>query len=153
MKEYVHICKGVDPVADAFSGTATSDVVNMSRHALALGIISKGVGASGTSVVTVDACDDVTPTNTTAIKFYYQTVTSTDVHSALTLAATTGFTTTAGSSQRYLIYVPASHLAASGYQYLRVVCTESVNSAVMGSIDILLLEPQYGEETQPTRLT
>ena len=47
----MHLVKGIDPVADAFSGTVTSDVVECWGGGV-LFVVYKGVGATGTSTCT-----------------------------------------------------------------------------------------------------
>ena len=85
-----HLVKGLDPVADAFAGTKYTDVVDFKNHNIVEFYIYKGVGTTGTSTVTVEACDDTTPSNTTAVTFRYQAITSGDTHGALTAATTAG---------------------------------------------------------------
>lgn len=143
----LHFVKGLDPVADALSGTVGSDVVDVSNHGTALFVIYKGVGATGTSVVTVEACDDVTPSNTTAVPFSYKAITSTDVQGAVTAAAAAGFTLTAGSSQIYAVQVDTQELASAGYKYVRLKAVESVDSPVLAGILIALAQPKFGGST------
>lgn len=140
----LHFIKGLDPVADAFAGTVASDVVDLSNHQSALFILHKGVGATGTSTITVEACDDIVPTNTTAVPFYSKNITSTDVQGAVTPRAATGFVTTAGSSQMYAIQVHAEELANVGYRYVRLKAVEVVDSPVLGGIAIALCNPRFG---------
>jgi hypothetical protein len=146
----MHFVKGLDPVADAFSGTVGSDVVDVSEHGAVLFLVYKGVGATGTSTITVEACDDVTPSNTTAVPFYYKAITSTDIQGAMTAATTAGFTTTAGSSQMYAVQVSAQELASAGYKYARLKAVEVVDSPVLGGIAIALLNPKYGGSASNT---
>lgn len=140
LSESTHLVKGLDPVADAFSGTVYSDVVNMEGAAGVRFIIHVGVGATGTSTFTVQACDDTTPSNRTAVAFWYKEITSGDTDAALTAATTSGFTSTAGSSKIIVIDVPASAIASTGYGYVQLKAVESVNDPVLGGI---LIE-QYG---------
>lgn len=129
----LHMFKGLDPVADAFTGTVYSDIVEC-LGAGVLFVIYKGVGATGTSTITVEACDDTTPTNSTAVAFRYRTCTTGDTWGSWTEATTTGFTTTAGSSQLYQIVVPAAELASEGYGYARLAAVEVVDNPVLGGI-------------------
>jgi hypothetical protein len=147
-----HPVKGLDPVADAFAGTVSSDVVNMKRHAHVTFLVYKGVGTTGTSTITVEACDDVTPSNTSAIPFHYRAYTSGDTPGTLTAAASTGFATTAGSSQLYVIEVDNKALSDSGYNYVRLKAVEVVDSPVVGAILILLSEPRYGQDVQASAI-
>lgn len=152
MNDYNKLVKGLDPVADAFSGTVYSDVVSMKNNNVIEFIIYKGVGTTGTSTITVEACDDTTPSNTSAVPFNYQAITSGDTAGAYTAATTAGFTTTAGSSQLYSIKVNAEALNASGYGYIRLKAVEVVDSPVLGGILINLTEPRHNQAVQPTAI-
>lgn len=138
----LHAVPVLYPVADAFSGTVNTDILEVDAEGV-LFVITKGVGTTGTSTITVDACDDVTPTNTTAVAFMYRTSTTPDTWSAWTQATTTGFTTTAGSNQMYEIYCDASELGAEGYAYARLTAVEVVDAAVLGGVNAYLINPNY----------
>lgn len=140
-----HIVTGLDPVADAFSGTVVSDIVNLSQYGSVAFVVFYGVGATGTSTITVEACDDVVPTNVSAIPFHYRRYTSADTEGAITAAAAAGVATTAGSSQRYVVEVSAQALAASGYKYVRLKMVEVVDSPVLGGILIILGRARYSQ--------
>lgn len=148
----LHFVKGLDPVADAFSGTVYSDVVDMSNHGSCLFLVYKGVGTTGTSTITVEACDDFVPTNNIAVPFYSKSITSTDIQGEMVERTDAGFTTTAGSSQIYAIQVDAGQLAASGYKNVRLKCVEVVDAAVLGGIAIALAEPRYGGSATATEI-
>lgn len=141
LTEKAHIINGLAPVADAFAGTINSDVVDVSEaHGLTF-VVWWGVGATGTTVVTVQACDDVTPTTTSAVAFKYQRVSNhqtSDVPGAVTAAAAAGFTTVAGSNQLYFVHVDPAVLAATGYRYARLHAVESVDSPLLGGILVVL---------------
>jgi hypothetical protein len=148
----LHFIKGLDPVADAFSGTVTSDIVDMANHQSAIFIVYKGVGTTGTSTITVEACDDVSGTNATAVPFFSKSITSTDIQGAMTARAAAGFATTAGSSQIYVIQVATEQLAATGYQFVRLKAVEVVDSPVLGGIAIALAGPRFGGSTTATEI-
>jgi hypothetical protein len=148
----LHYIKGLDPVADAFSGTVTSDVVDLANHQSALFLVYKGVGTTGTSTITVEACSDFSATAVTAIPFYSKSITSNDVQGDLTARAAAGFTTTAGSSQIYEIQVAAEALAATDYHLVRLKAVEVVDSPVVGCIAITLAGPRFGGSTTATEI-
>jgi len=159
MMESRHFVKGLDPVADAFAGTVNSDVVSLRGYDNVLFIVHVGVGVTGTSTLTVEACDDVTPTNTTAIVFWYREITATDVEGAITKAAATGFVTTAGSSKIVLVEAKAADVAAAsvnstvGNHFVRLTAVESVDSPVLGGITIELGGPgRYVEDVKATAI-
>lgn len=145
-----HIVKGLDAVADAFAGTVYSDVVKVANYHAARFILHKGVGATGTSTLTVEACSDAAGNDAEAIPFSYQAYTgSDDVPGAVTNATTAGFATTAGSSQLYVLEVESQRMPA-GKPWIRLKAAEVVDSAVLGGILIELLKPRYGADVPAT---
>ena len=143
LTEKHHLVKGLDPVADAFAGTVYSDVVNMANFAHLTAIISKGVGATGTSTVTVEACDNANGDNPVAIPFRYRINTTGDTWGELLNATAAGFATTAGSSQRYAVEVDSEEMASSDKAWLRIKAVEVVDSPVLGGIDFILSQPRF----------
>src|ERR1035437_1940247 len=106
--ERLHFSKGIDPAANPWASTVYSDVVNMKEWYRVLFVGYAGAGTTGTTTVTVLACDDVSHTNSTAITFRYREILSGDTEGTLTAATTAGFLTTAGSSRMWLVEVDAS---------------------------------------------
>jgi hypothetical protein len=146
-----HPIKGLDPVADAFDSTVYSDVVNMEEYAVARFIIYKGVGATGTSTITIEACDDAAGNNPVAIPFHYQKYVGADDLPGEVLAATTaGFATTAGSSQLYVIEADSQRMGNKSW--IRLKAVELVNSPVLGGVLIELLSPRYGTDIPNTAI-
>jgi hypothetical protein len=131
--EELRFAKGIDPIADAFAGTVNTDVYSMKEHGRVLFCIYTGVGASGTSTITVDACDDTTPSNTTAIAFWSAEMTSGDTMGSKTRRAAAGYVYTAGSSKMVFIEAEAKDLP-SDYGFVRCHLVESVNAAVLACI-------------------
>jgi len=150
--QYGHWVKGIDPVANAFAGTVRSDVVRGGNHRSVTFVIYKAVGATGTATITVEANDDVTPSNSTAIPFKYRACTTGDTWGALTDATTTGFATTAGSSQLYEIIVNTDELGNTGYKYLSLKSVEVVASPVLGGILIMMNQPRIAQATPATAI-
>jgi len=137
MMHRLKFAKGIDPVADVFDNATVpvSDVYSMRGHGRGLFVIYIGVGATGTQTLTVEACDDVVPTNTSAIAFWSREILTGDTESAITRRAAAGFSTTAGSGKIVLLEVDAKDLAASGYGFVRMKQTaEPVNSPVLGGV-------------------
>lgn len=143
----LHWVSGAVPVADAFTGTVSSDIFECWGQG-AFFLRHDGAGATGTSVVTVDACDDITPSNTTAVRFIYRVCTTGDTWGAWTQATSTGFTTTAGANQMYQIYVDAAVLGETGYGYVRATFTESVDNPVTGGVLCAVVGLRYGEQPE-----
>jgi hypothetical protein len=123
----------------------------MAEYAVARFIVHKGVGATGTATLTVEACDDANGDNPTAIPFKVQKYTgSDDLPGAVTAVAAAGFNTTAGSSQLYVIEVDSQSLGSQGWVRLKSV--EVVASAVLGGILIELLGPRYATDIPNTAI-
>jgi hypothetical protein len=137
LMERLQFIKGIDPVADAFDSTQYSDVVDMGEFEKIVFAVIVGVGATGTSTLTVQACDDTTPSNRTAVPFRYRQILTGDTEGALTAAAAAGFTTTAGSSKIVLVEVTESDLADTNYRYCQLKAVEVVNSPVLAGVLIL----------------
>lgn len=152
LTQYGHIVTALAPVADAFAGTVRTDVFNMENYLGCEFIIQKAVGTTGTSTITVNACDDAVPTTRTAIPFRYRACTSGDTWGALTNATSAGFTTTAGSNQLYEIIVDAAELGKVSCGYVELTATEVVDAAVLGGITWIGHEPNYPQGTPATVL-
>jgi len=138
----IHRAQGIPPIADAFDTTQYTDTVDASVCKWICFYLQKGVGATGTSTLTVVAADDTTgtattaATNETAIVFKYRVCTTADTWGALTDATTSGFATTAGSNGMVEVWVDSNIVAATGYRYCRLKAAEVVNSPVLAGVTI-----------------
>jgi len=139
------------PVANAFAGTVSGQCVNLGLYERALFQIIKGVGATGTTLVTVEACSDNAGNNPTAIPFTYRRQSANSVNGSIVQATSAGFTTTAGSNELYDIEVKASD-TPDGKPYVRVKCVEQVASAVAGAIMCILGNPRYAGTDLPSAI-
>ena len=139
--DYTFPVNALPPVADAFAGaTATSDVIKVDGAGIEF-LVYTGVGATGTSTFTVLACDDVVPTNTTAVAFWYKEITSDPGDATWSLATATGFTRTAGSNYMARIWVPADLIGATGREYAQLNGAEVADSPVLGGIVARIVQP------------
>lgn len=152
LSQYCHFMKGLDAVADGFSGTVYSDIYNMGDYHSIVFIVHKGVGTTGTSTITVEASDDVSASNTTAIPFRSKSITTGDTEGAFTARAAAGFTTTAGSSQLYIIEVDSAELGDTGYQYVRLAAVESADDPVLGGILAIGVGNRYAQDVPATAI-
>ena len=143
--ERFHWTSGLVPVADCFDGGASTDVVECRSASGVLFLIFEGnsTGGTTTGTVTIDACDDVTPTNTTAVAFMYRSSTTFDTWGAWTQATATGFVMPTGDNQMHQVFVPASELAEEGYGYVRLTVAETVNDPVVAAVLIAVVDPRY----------
>jgi len=147
LKNY-HIVNALLPVADAFNGTVYTDIINMKDYGHISFLIQTGAGATGTSTITTEACDDVSGTHTSAIPFIYQECTSGDTFGGKASATSVGFATTAGANKMYKVEVDSDALGASGYSYIRLKAVEVVNDPVTAGIVAVLTEAKYERDVQ-----
>jgi hypothetical protein len=159
LTQNTHIIPVKAAVADAFAGTLNTDIINMKNAKRCTFLMHWGVGATGTTVVTVDACDDVIASNTTAIAFNYKRLNAAadpateDTWGALTAATASGFTTIAGSYQMYAIEIDAAVVAATGYGFVRLTCTESVDNPLLGGVIAILSGLRFKGEALPEAIS
>lgn len=149
-----HYVAGLVPVADCFAGTKATDVVSMAEWGHAEFLILKGAETTGTTVITVEACDDFTPSTQVAIPFKYRTCSSGDTWSAVTDAEATGFTTAAAANVMYRVEVDSDAIAkaAPTYPNLRLKAVESANDPVTAAVLIVLSQPRYGNAVNATAI-
>jgi len=137
---------------DIFNGDPATDVISMANYRRCTFILHKGPGDTGTATITVESCDDTTPSNTTAIAFTYRKCTSGDTFSAPTAATSSGFTTTAGADQVYIIEVDAANLDGTD-KYVRLKMTEVADDPCDGGVIAILSQPRYAEDVPVSALS
>lgn len=137
---------------DIFNGDPASDILSLARYEEVLFVIVKSAGATGTATITVESCDDTTPTTSTAIAFAYKVSTSGNTWGNWADATSSGFVTTAGANQAYMVSVRAEGLNNSD-NYVRLQATEVVDSACDGAILSIGLNPRYAKNVQMEMIT
>ncbi len=138
---------------DMFNGSPAGDVINMKDWRDVIFVVHEGTGGTGDTVLTVESCDDTTPSVQTAIIFKYRVLAAVgDTWGAWIDAATTGFTTTAAADSAFEIWARASDLTTTN-QYIRLETAEDDSTAVHGGIIAILFNPRYAEEINETVLT
>jgi hypothetical protein len=146
-----HIINALPPVADAFAGTVYSDVIKVSDYHAARFTLYRGVGATGTSTLTIEACDDAAGTNPVAIPFAYQKYDNADdVPDDVVQATAAGFTTGAGSNFQFVLEAETQRMGDK--KWLRLKAVEVVDSPVLGGIMVTLLHPRYARQVPPTAI-
>lgn len=140
--EGLKVVGGIAPSSDIYNGNPASDVISMKNHSKAVFVLTQKTGGSNTgkATVTVEACDDVTPSNTEAIAFSYyknEAVASSDDVGSKQTATASGFSTTANKTALYLIEVDARDLPA-GKPFIRCQLTESTDDPVLGALLVLV---------------
>lgn len=136
------------PVANAFAGTVYPKGINLANYGRIAFLIAKGVGTTGTTLVSVVAADAASPLAESAVAFQYRRVPSNMITpGAITQATSAGFTTTPGSSDLYIVEVDVKALAAAGYHYVNLKMVEQAASAVVGCVIAILGEPRFADST------
>lgn len=139
LMERLQFIKGLDPVADGLSGTVYSDIVDMSAFSRLAFVIYGGVATAGTgkSTFTVEASDDISGSNVTAVAFESREIATGDTESAVTARTTSGYVGTAGSSKISICEVREDALASTGYRYVRLKAVEATDDPVVTAILVL----------------
>ena len=140
------------PAADVSGGVWNTDVISLKYAAHITFIVSLGVTGAATTI-TVEECDNTTPSNTTAIAFDYYTETtdSGDTLSTRTAATTAGFATSTNDNIFYVIEVDAADLT-EGYPYIRVHGTDP-GGATYVNVVAILSGVRYQREQTLTAIT
>lgn len=137
------------PDADRYNTDPATDIVSLKRASRAVFIIAEGAGGTGTAKIQVEECDDVTPTNSTAIAFRYRTLTTAGGLDTWadwkTAVAADGVTPAAGANKATLVEVHESDLSA-GFPFVRVKLTEAEDSPVDAAVFALVLTDDMGLE-------
>ena len=142
--ETMHAEIGINAVADFAAGDVASDIVNMRDYDSVVFLAHWGVGTTGVVKLTVDACDDVSASNTAKVPFHYRQLTGGGTSGAVTLAdKDDGVSNTAGSNQAFLVEVRAQALAASGYNYVRLNVNETTDDPLLGGVLVLMGKPRF----------
>lgn len=153
LSEDLKFINGLPPVADAFAGaTVYSDIIDMGDFSRLAFVQFVGTGATGTSTITVEACDDVSASNVIAIKFHSRSVTVADTEAAVVARAAAGYATVAGSNRIEIVSVREDVVGATGYQFVRVKFAEVVDSPVLGGILAFGVPKVKASSARPTSL-
>lgn len=150
-----HIVGLATPV-DTTSTTVTSDIVSLKNYHGGEFILYFGTITGDTVVVTVEECDDVTPSNNTAIAFNYRKSGATlvsDAYGDITASASTGVTIAATDDDKILaISLDASELSA-GFPCVRIVADPGGSASAVEIAILCILDPRYPQNDQLTALT
>jgi len=142
-----HVIPVISPV-DTGSSAVNSDVVDAGEASELEFIVYFGAITGDTVAVTLEECDNTTPSNSTAITFNYQksSATGTDSMGAVAAATTSGVTFSATDDNKILrIYVDPSALT-DGYPYVRAVVTPGGSMSACLVSAIAIARPRYPQE-------
>lgn len=149
--EQFHVVNILPPV-DVAAGK-TSDVFSMKNYAHATIIVTAGATNADAGNITIEECDNFTPTNDTAIDFYYyaETTDAGDTLGARTKAvAATGIDVSANDNITYVIEIDAAELS-DGFPCL-VLKWSACGGATFGSAVAILSGARYGGTESATAI-
>ena len=156
------VVNAVIPVADAFAGNVTSDVINMENYNKCTFLVITGATSTDVGIITVNAG---TTTPATAIVFKYRKqiagtagiagAVGSDVPGALTTAGVAGFAMEASKiGGLYIIEVDAAVVANAGtaYDHVSLTVTEDGSDGVTACVIAILSEPRYPQAILATAI-
>ncbi|MFH1604635.1 MAG: hypothetical protein ABIH03_12085 [Pseudomonadota bacterium] len=149
--EECHVVNLIPPI-DINGAGASSEVFNMKNHAHASIIVQLGVTGAATTL-TVEECDNITPTTDTPIVFnYYAEATAAgDTLGAKTAATVAGIALGTGDSIMYVVELDASQLTAD-YPYVQIELSDP-SAATLASAVAILSGSRYAVESSATAIT
>jgi len=137
------------PDADVLTGTVTTDVYNLKLYDHITFFLMVGVGATGTTTITVEEATDNAGAGATAIAFNSRIGADTGVAlGAVVQTPATGLLTIAGSNKLTVVEVDAADLS-DGSNFVRLKLVEAVDSPVDAAIFAVLSKASYAEATMP----
>lgn len=151
LTESGNLVNGLAPVNAAQN--TSSDIVNVSNYHNVTFLLVKGAGGVGTATITVDVCDDVTPSNTAKVGYYYRRYNATaGTWGTLTArTAAQSFATTAQANDMYEITVDTNAIAditvngTKGHKYCRLNITQVDATACYHAVVVILGDARYGK--------
>jgi hypothetical protein len=145
-----HVINLLPPI-DINGGIVTTEVFSMRDHAHVSIVIQQGVVAAS-STVTVEECDNFTPTTHPAIVFNYwaETVALGDTLAAKAAATVAGIALPTNNTTFYVIEIDAAQLS-DGYPNLRLSFSNPGGSAIVSAIAILS-GSRYAQESSRTAI-
>ena len=149
--EEAHVVNILSP--QDIDGGVESDVFSMKNHGHVTIIVTAGTTAADAGNITIEECDDFTPTNDTAIGFtYYKEETDGgDTLSAKQTAASDGkIDVSANDNITYVTEIDAAELS-DGYPNLILKCSDP-GGATYGSAVAILTGARYAKQSSATAI-
>lgn len=140
---------GLASPVDTASTTVNSDVIGTKELVAIDFLVYFGTITGDTVAVTVEECDDITPTNSTAIAFTYRlgAAVGTDTDGSPTAATTSGVTIAATDDDKVLTISVDPAALTDGYPYLRVVADPGASASAVEIAIMAVARPRYASET------
>lgn len=135
--EQYHVVNILPP--QSIVAAVTSDVFSLKNHAHATIIVTCGATNADAGNITIEECDDFTPTNDTAIDFHYyaeETAAGDTLGARTKAAAATGIDVSANDNITYVIEIDASELS-DGYPNLILKWSIPGGATLVSAVAIL----------------
>ncbi|MHA1225271.1 MAG: hypothetical protein ACTSPV_00845 [Candidatus Hodarchaeales archaeon] len=146
--EEIHVVPALAP-ADISSDTYT-DVIGFKEYHNIQILVMFGAITGDTVTLTVEECDDTTPSNSTAVAFKYRksSAVGTDSMGAVSSATTSGITVSATDDNKVILVEVDPATLTRGYPYIRVKLAPggSISACFVGAVAILV--PRYPQTSQ-----
>jgi len=147
----VHIVPLVFP-QDVTTTGPTFDIVGLKKWNHVTILVMTGTNSKGCTL-TLEECDNVTPSNDTAIAFNYRKMSTSDVWGALTAATSSGVTIADGDDNCvYAIELDAAELS-DGYAYVIPKLSNPASGNNYFAAIAILSEPRFAEDVPSTVIT
>lgn len=150
ISEMAHVVNILPP--QSITDAVTSDVFSLKDYAHASIVVTAGATNADAGNITVEECDNVTPSNDTAIAFdYYAEETAAgDTLGARTAATTAGIDVSANDNITYIIEIDASQLT-DGFPCLELKWSAPGGATLVSAVAVLTGARYAGAET-PTAI-
>jgi hypothetical protein len=148
--EQGHVVNILPP--QSITAAATSDIFSMKNYAHATIIVTAGATNADAGNITIEECDDFTPTTDTAIDFNYyaETTVAGDTLGARTLAAAaTGIDVSGNDNITYVIEIDARELT-DGFPCLELKWSAPGGATLVSAVAILSGSRYAGTESPTT---
>lgn len=135
--EQLHVVNILPP--QSIDAAVTSDVFSLANHAHATIIVTCGATNADAGNITIEECDDFTPTNDTAIAFTYykeETAAGDTLSAKQTAAADTGIDVSANDNTTYVIEIDAAQLT-DGYPNLYLKWSIPGGATLVSAVAVL----------------
>ena len=145
--EECHVVNILPP--QSIAGAVNSDVFSMKDASHATIIVTAGATNADAGNITIEECDDFTPTTSTAIVFSYyaETTAAGDTLGSRTAATVAGIDVSANDNITYIIEIDAEELT-EGYPNLRLAWSAPGGATLVSAVVVLSGLAYQGDQTR-----
>ena len=144
----LHYCFALAP--QDINGGVNTDIINTQLYDRIDFVILLGALA-GASTLTVEECDDTTPSNNTAIAFDYKKTTTAlgDTFGAVTAATSSGITIAGTDDNKTIVVMVRASELTDGYPFVRCVFSDP-SGADFVSVVAVCYGASYMQDVMPS---